>query len=327
MSWLTGMLQRMVSQQMVSQHAESPYIESERITSGSQGTVWKGTWKETGAPVAIKKIKLSNMRTQATKAQEEFLLQLIYETSALSKLADRCPQYVTPYYDFILDSVADQLIIVTGWAPITIHEWLKTKPSRQERIDVARNTIKAVQCSHSMNVAHRDLKPDNVMVDPMTSEVKLIDFGLACLEESDMCSVSHSNAMPYNYDPAVFHKLAETKEPLSLMEAMKLDLWALGWILYEILTGTPPYQVLQEIDEIASEYEAVLQPLLEHDSNQRNAEDALAGLRSLRGLPPAAEDIFVQPVAAAAGFGDMDSADLESEPEWESSELTDEEML
>lgn len=66
---------------------------------------------------------------------------------------------------------------------MTLGEWLATDPPQGERAQTALSLARALEYAHAKAIAHRDLKPDNVMITHSRHDVKLIDFGLADAEE------------------------------------------------------------------------------------------------------------------------------------------------
>ncbi len=62
---------------------------------------------------------------------------------------------------------------------MTLSDWLSTNPSPAERRRIALQLAEALEYAHAKGIAHRDLKPDNVMITHTRRDVKLIDFGLA----------------------------------------------------------------------------------------------------------------------------------------------------
>ena len=115
----------------------------------------------------------------------------------------------------------------------------KNKLSTRERIGLFQQTCEAVSYAHRALIAHLDLKPGNILVDA-NGKVKLLDFGISHLakpshEPSDNNSNFHtSNRFTLAY--------ASPEQLTSQRASTSSDIYSLGTILYEILTGVHPFQ-------------------------------------------------------------------------------------
>jgi len=90
---------------------------------------------------------------------------------------------------------------------------------------------------HEQNVSHRDMKPDNIIYNPTTGSVKLIDFGFACSSKEKLRVFCGT---PSFMSPEIVAK-KEYRGPAA-------DIWACGIILYSLLTGTVPFKAQTEKD-------------------------------------------------------------------------------
>jgi serine/threonine protein kinase len=100
----------------------------------------------------------------------------------------------------------------------------------------------AIQYCHQKGIAHRDLKLENILIDPTTYRVKLIDFGLCSFEKEDSAGcVDVCGSLDY-IAPEVL-----TEQPYS---AKTSDMWSLGVILYSLLFATFPFSTEERMDAL-----------------------------------------------------------------------------
>jgi len=120
----------------------------------------------------------------------------------------------------------------------------------REAAELLAKVAEAVQAAHARGVLHRDLKPSNILIDA-SGEPRVSDFGLAKrLEAGD--SVTHTGAIlgtPCYMSPEQAAGSRGDVGPTS-------DVWSLGAILYQMLTGRPPFQAANPMDTLLAVLEA-----------------------------------------------------------------------
>ncbi len=109
--------------------------------------------------------------------------------------------------------------------------------SRAERLALFRQAAAAVQAAHEQLVVHRDLKPVNVLVERGSGQVKLLDFGIAKILGDLPGTAARTQTGRHPMTPAYAAPEQVKGDPISVAT----DTYALGVLLYELLTGTRPY--------------------------------------------------------------------------------------
>jgi len=139
--------------------------------------------------------------------------------------------------------------------------------SESEAASVFKSLISALVCCHRVGIAHRDIKPDNILFDSR-NRLKLADFGSAeWFGANDRRTMTGIVGTPYYVAPEVLSG-REYNE--------KVDVWSAGVILYIMLAGVPPFYG----DSPAETFEAVLRGNLRFPS------------RIFRSVSPEAKDLL-----------------------------------
>ena len=109
-----------------------------------------------------------------------------------------------------------------------------------EAIEIARQTGEALQAAHDAGIVHRDLKPENVFITQKQGRdfVKVLDFGISKFKTPD-----HDDPKLTATDQIVGTPLYISPELARGVEVVdhRADIYALGVIVYEMITGTPPF--------------------------------------------------------------------------------------
>jgi eukaryotic-like serine/threonine-protein kinase len=158
----------------------------------------------------------------------------------------------------------------------------------QDALEIARQIAEGLRAAHAAGIVHRDLKPGNIMLLP-DGTVRILDFGLAKARDQSLSDTGVRFGTAAYMSPEQMH--GATVDGRS-------DLWALGVVLYEMLTGRKPFSGDEEVaiarailhddpdlpsthrSDIPSALEGIVVRLLEKDPAKRYA-DAEELLRSL----------------------------------------------
>jgi serine/threonine protein kinase len=101
-----------------------------------------------------------------------------------------------------------------------------------EIFEIMKQLLTALDYSHKQGVVHRDIKPANLMIILPGPKVKIMDFGIARLASSSLTQVGTVVGTPTHMAP---------EQLMGIPADGRVDLWAAGVILYELLTGVSPF--------------------------------------------------------------------------------------
>jgi serine/threonine-protein kinase len=206
-----------------------PYRIKEPLGEGGMGVVYLAERRDLGSLVAIKLLRdawLSPARRERFTAEQRTLAQLNHPSIArlydADTLGDGTPWFVMEYVEGV---------------PLT--EYCKQhKSSIEQRLQLLRSVCEAVQYAHSHAVIHRDLKPSNILVKNDAS-VRLLDFGIAKQMEALDATVDQTRTGLRLMTPAY----AAPEQIRGEAIGVHTDVYSLGVILYELLSGVLPFDL------------------------------------------------------------------------------------
>lgn len=207
-----------------------PWTLVDVIGEGGMGTVWRARRSdgrfEGEAAVKLMKLGLFDALSQERFRREGAILAQLRQPGIAQLLDAGVTPQGQPY--MVLE-------LVHG---MRIDHWCERRaPSARQRIELFIQVLQAAAAAHSHLVIHRDLKPSNILVD-RHGRVKLVDFGIARMlsDEGGALSSALTQDGSFALTPAYAAPEQFQRGPLSTAT----DVYALGVVLYELLTGVHP---------------------------------------------------------------------------------------
>ena len=203
------------------------------IARGGMGRIYYGTQAPLGRPVALKIVKADSVNEE----ESQFLKRFLLEASILAKLQH--PNVVTLFdYGLIEGASVEMYFIAMEYLNgETLTERLRSRGAlpAHEALVLFRQIARGLREAHVRWIVHRDLKPSNIVIVPESDGeiVKLVDFGIGKDERGgeDLTRDGVLVGTPKYMAPEQFDGASS---PAS-------DVYALGIIVYQILTGALPF--------------------------------------------------------------------------------------
>jgi tetratricopeptide (TPR) repeat protein len=189
------------------------------LGKGGMGSVWRAHDPLLGREVALKFLR----------THDENRARLLEEARAAASLDHPC---IGTLYEVGEDEAGRVFLAMASYSGGTVRERLRKGPIPvEEAVRIAVQVADALDTAHRAGVIHRDVKPENLVLDA-DGRVKVVDFGIALSAGGEGGSGSTGGTLLYM-----------SPEQLEGGEVDgRADLWALGVVLYEMLTGAPPWE-------------------------------------------------------------------------------------
>lgn len=245
------------------------------LGKGGMGEVWRARQLSLEREVAVKVLP------SRFASDPEFVARFEKETKALAALSH--PNIVQiidrgkagEHYYFAME-------LVSG---ITLREMMNGRVVLRDALRIAVQIARAIDAAHEKKIVHRDLKPENVLVDAR-GHVKIADFGLAGMQGNDRNISLTATAVAMG---TVNYMAPEQRRDAKHVDH-RADLYSLGVLLYELLTGELPLGRFklptQKIAGLDPRLDDVVAHLLETEPDARPSRALDIALQLEELIPP-----------------------------------------
>jgi serine/threonine-protein kinase len=202
-----------------------PFTIEKELGAGAMGAVYRGVYNKTGQRVAIKVMLPGAAENKQSidrfRREVDILKQLNHPNIVRLLYSDKYNGARYYAMEYIQGESMDRMLTRRG------------RLSWEEVVTLGQQLCAALQHAHDKGVVHRDLKPANLMVLPDGS-LKLTDFGIA--KDLDVTQLTEANC---TVGTASYMSPEQCRGERNLTH--KSDLYSLGIVLYELLTGKKPF--------------------------------------------------------------------------------------
>jgi len=243
---------------------DGQFTLTEQIGLGGFGITYKAEDNVLGRTVVVKEcfpedfcirygVKVIPRNEQHAKQFQSIVAMFMREARSLAKL--RHPNIVGVHRAFEENNTAYMVLdLIEGEDLLDVFDKKDGSLTPQVVQDMLLTLLKAVEKVHDMDLLHRDIAPDNIMIDKAGTPV-LIDFGAARGDASRKTrAMSSLLVVKDGYSPPEFYVAGSQQTPSS-------DLFALGASFYHLLTGKPPPHSQARMTDMASGKDDPCRPL------------------------------------------------------------------
>nr|AWF73665.1 glycogen synthase kinase 3 [Heterostelium pallidum] len=209
------------------------YITEGIIGNGSFGVVTQAIVSDTKEVVAIKKV----LQDHRYKNRELQIMKMLNHIN----IVQLKNSFMTSDNDEVY------LNLVLEFVPDTVYRVSRHYTTSKQSIPLIYVKLyiyqlcRAISYIHSLGICHRDIKPQNLLLDSQTSILKLCDFGSAKILIKDEANVSYICSRHYRAPELIFGSTNYTTS---------IDVWSLGCVLAELLLGAPLFPGENGIDQL-----------------------------------------------------------------------------
>nr|MBA2661158.1 protein kinase [Lujinxingiaceae bacterium] len=268
-----------------------------KIGQGGMGEVYLARDRMLGRRVAIKTIRTSALEDY----DRQFILQLFRRDAAATARLQHA--HIVTIYQIGVDNETTPFMVLEYLRGEALDERLaRGALSLQEALGVMRPVAAALACAHQAGLVHRDLKPGNIFIET-SGNVKVLDFGIALFNVAHEALREEFARSSEELDAYLGRGVASTgtaeymapEQWKSQGQDHRIDIWAFGIVLYELLVGEVPFDnpksgqalslpdILEELPTLPQRVVELLARCVAFDREQRfgDAHALLAAIDAL----------------------------------------------
>jgi len=204
-----------------------------RSGKGSFGVVYKAVTRGSGQVVAIKRV----LQDPRYKNRELQIMKMVRHPNTV--------QLINSFYERTKNEVF--LNLVLAYVPRNLYEVSLGFSKRKEKMPMEHirlyiyQLMRALGFVHSLGICHRDIKPQNLLIDPDTQLLKLCDFGSAKMLVKGEPNVAYICSRYYRAPELIFGASDYTPA---------IDVWSAGCVMAELILGEPIFAGESGIDQL-----------------------------------------------------------------------------
>jgi serine/threonine protein kinase len=205
------------------------YVVVNEVGRGSTGTVYLSHDAYYGRDVAI---KVYHMDPGADEERARIARKMFLSEAHLVGMLQH--PHILPIYDAGEENGNCYIVTEHVHGARTLAAYCRADNLLRvdDVVEIMYKCAKALNYAHSRGVIHRDIKPSNIML-TQDSDVRIIDFGIALVADSDISSIEGIAGSPSYMSPEQVQSLELTN---------RSDLYSLGAVMYELLSGARPFR-------------------------------------------------------------------------------------
>jgi len=224
------------------------YINISQLYLSKKFIIYRATRRTDSVPVIIK-----TLRANARDPQEIEILK--HEYTLLTHLKEI--EGVIHLYEF-LDFPTHVALVLEDIAGISLADYLNQQEiTIAEFLDISIRLVEILGKIHAMQVVHKDINPSNIVINPKTKQIQIIDFSIANQIDEEL----HEEINPYFLEGTLAYISPERTGRMNRPTDYRSDFYSLGITFYEMLTKKTPFQSDDPLELIHSHI-AKLPPLI-----------------------------------------------------------------